>query len=81
MNFWSLYWAVWWFAGFLVPELYWVFVRPWNTVSENVWRFESLDLGHPFDFHEWTEVHWAFAAVFVAFMTWLFFHLVFGLMR
>lgn len=81
MKFWGWYWAFWFFGLFLVPELYWVFVNPLNTVSWNTWRWESLDMGHPFDFSEWTPIHWTFAAVFVVFMSWLFVHLVFGLLR
>lgn len=81
LTFWAVYWLIWFFGLFLVPELYWVFRGSANTVSDNTWRFESLDRSHPFNFSEWTPVHWAFAVVFVLFMTWLFFHLVFGQFR
>jgi hypothetical protein len=78
LTFWACYWAVWFFGFFLVPELYWVAVNGNNTVSDNTWRFESLNRSHPFDFAIWTPVHWAFAIVFLIFAVWLFFHLVFG---
>ena len=81
LTFWAYYWFIWFFGLFMVPELYWVVRNPANTVSDNTWRFESLDSRHPFDFAEWTPVHWAFAIVFVLFMSWLFLHLTFGLFR
>lgn len=80
LTFWAWYWLVWFFCGFVVPELYWVAVNGNNTVSDNTWRFESLNRRHPFDFALWTPVHWAFAVVYIIFMLWLFFHLVFGQM-
>jgi hypothetical protein len=81
LTFWAYYWLVWFFGLFLAPELYWVFKNPDNTVSDNTWRFESLNFQHPFDFASWTPVHWVFAVVYLLLMTWLFLHLVFGLLR
>ncbi len=81
LTFWAYYWFTWFFGLFLVPELYWVFNGSQNTLSDNTWRFESLDFKHPFDFAEWTPVHWVFGAVFLLLMLRLFFHLVFGQLR
>lgn len=81
LTFWAWYWFVWFFGFFLIPELYWVFNGPGNTLSDNTWRFENLDMAHPFDFAEWTPVHWAFGVVFVLLVSWLFVHLVFGFLR
>lgn len=81
LTAWAVYWLLVFFLFFLVPELYWVKVDPRNTVSDNTWRFESLDLKHPFEFSEWTSVHWIFAVVFTLFAMWLWIHLIFGLLR
>ena len=80
-TFWAYYWFTWFFGFYLVPELYWVFNGSQNTLSDNTWRFENLDFAHPFDFAEWTLVHWAFAIVFVLLISWLCLHLLFGLLR
>lgn len=81
LVFWSVYWLALFFGFFLVPELYWVFNNPANTVSDNTWRFENVDFRHPFSVAEWTPVHWVFAVVYVIFAIWLGGHLIFGIWR
>jgi hypothetical protein len=68
----SVYWALWLGVGFLVPELYWLFKNPVNTLSYQVWRMGQVGSGHP----------WTFAHYFIAvFMLWLLGHFVLGLWR
>lgn len=79
LTFWACYWLFWFAGVFLVPELYWAAENPDNTLSDNTWRFESLNHQHPFDFSQWTPVHWIFAIVYVVFLFRLGMHLIFGL--
>jgi hypothetical protein len=76
---WGIYWLAWFFLGFLAPELYWVFVNARNTLSEDFWGWEDLNQAHPFDFADWTWLHYAFGIIFAIGLFWLFFHLIFGL--
>jgi len=79
LTFWAGYWLFWFFGVFLIPEVFWAFADPANTVSDNTWRFESLNKAHPFDFSQWTPIHWIFGVVYVVFLVRLGFHLIFGL--
>lgn len=76
--FWALYWLAWFFVVFLVPEVYWYVVNSRYTVSDETWRFESLNRSAPYNFAHWTPVHWVFAVVYFAFMFTLGLHLIFG---
>lgn len=80
---WGWYWIVWIFAGFLVPELYAVFTNIKNTLSWQVWGIENFNpnLGHPFDFADWTWTHWTIGSMVLVFCVWLFIHMAFGLVR
>lgn len=73
------YWLAWFLAGFMVPEVYWIINAGKNTLSDNFWAMERMDIAHPFDLAEWTPLHYFFGAVMLVFVVWLFFHLVFGL--
>jgi hypothetical protein len=75
------YWLAWALLGFLLPELYWVFANPRNTLSDEWWALERLDMGHPLDFAEWTPLHFILGLILLAFSLWLFAHLVFGFIR
>lgn len=79
-TLWSLYWVS-WLLYFLIPELYWLWVNPVNTLSEQVWSFEHLNMTQPFDFGMWTGVHWAVAVLVWLLFAWLSVHLPFGLLR
>jgi hypothetical protein len=81
LSAWGAYWIAWITFGFLIPELYGVAVNAKWTLSDNVWAFERLDIGHPFDFATWTPVHYACAIVVWLLFGWLSFHLPFGLAR
>lgn len=80
MNAWSYYWIA-WLMAFTGPELYAVFTNPNNTLSDNVWRLENLNLNQPFDFAMWTDVHWAVAVIVWLLFLWLSAHMPFGLLR
>jgi hypothetical protein len=79
MTAWGWYWLAWLFAGFGIPELYWIFVRARNTLSDTFWGWEHLDRAHPFDFAEWTPLHYTLGIIFAIGLFWLFWHLIFGL--
>jgi hypothetical protein len=74
------YWLA-WLAAFLAPELYWVAANPANTLSEEVWSFEGLNLAQPFDFPIWTATHWTVALLVWFLFAWLSLHFPFGLLR
>lgn len=80
MNFWSGYWIA-WILAFLAPELWALYANPYDTLSENVWRFEDLNMQQPWDFHIWTETHWLVAIVVWLLFLWLSLHFPFGLLR
>lgn len=74
---WGWYWL---FVLVLIlgPELYWVFVKSQNTISDNIWAIERLDWNHPFEFATWTPVHWIIAVVIWGLFAWLSLHIPFG---
>lgn len=76
--YWACYWLYWFCGVFLVPECYWVINNPRFTLSEETWRFEDLNMRHPYDVSHWTAVHWTFAIVYLLFMADLGVHLIFG---
>lgn len=77
---WGWYWVAWIFVGFLPAEVYWIFVNAKNTLSDNFWALEHINRHHPFDFAEWTPVHWVFGIFLAVFLLWLLLHLVFGML-
>lgn len=80
LNWFSLYWLG-WIIAFLVPELYWLAVNSANTLSEEVWSLEGINLAQPFDFPMWTATHWAIALTVWVLFLWLSLHFPFGLLR
>lgn len=80
LTWFSLYWLG-WIIAFLAPELYWVFTNSANTLSEEVWSIEGLNMAQPFDFPMWTSTHWAVAVTVWLLFLWLSLHFPFGLLR
>lgn len=78
---WGWYWIAWAALGFGVPEGYGLAVNTQDTLSWQWWGIEHIDFTHPFDFAEWTPVHWATGLVLLTFVIWLGGHLVFGIWR
>jgi hypothetical protein len=78
-TWWSAYYCF-WILMFLGPELYWVFANPVNTLSDQVWAFEHLNMANPW-FTQWTAVHWVVFVVVFLLWTWLLVHIPFGLAR
>lgn len=76
----SWYWLA-WILAFLIPELFWVFTNPANTLSEEVWSLEKLNFYQPFDIGIWSSTHWAIAALVWALFLWLSLHIPFGMLR
>lgn len=75
------YWLAWLLAGTLVPEVYGLIVNPAYTLSRNTWAAEHLDFGHPFDFAEWSPLHWVIAVLVWSLAVWLSGHLPFAIWR
>ena len=81
LSDWGAYWLAWIFAGFLIPELYGLITNTADTLSRNTWAAEHLDFGHPFDFAEWSPLHWAVAIVVWGLAIWLSGHLPFAVWK
>lgn len=81
LSDWGAYWICWIVFGFLLPEIYGLIFNTNDTLSENVWRLEHLNFGHPFDFASWTPLHYAVALVVWGLFLWLSLHLPFGLVK
>lgn len=77
---WGVFWLCWMLTA-LAVELYWVAVNSANTLSEQIWGIESIDLAHPLDFAEWTPAHILLTAVLWLFFAWLSVHFAFGYLR
>lgn len=68
-NGWSIYWSIWLFLLFGVPEIYALATgHPENTLSFQVWHLEGT--GATF---------WRF--FICAFLVWLLLHMVFRIFR
>jgi hypothetical protein len=68
-NYWSLYWLVWLFFGFFLPEMYCLATgNSQNTLSDQVWHLEGTGA---------TFFQWVVGALFL----WLFLHMTFRLFR
>lgn len=80
VTWFGLYWIA-WIVAFLVPEIYWLFKDPANTLSEEVWGLEQLSLTRPFALGAWTWEHWAIALLVWFLFGWLSVHFPFGLLR
>lgn len=80
LTWFSLYWLA-WLIAFIVPELYWVFNNGANTLSDEIWSIEGINLAQPFDFPIWTATHWAVAITVWLLFLWLSLHFPFGLLR
>jgi hypothetical protein len=76
-------WGYYWLAVAVLlagPEIYWAFVNSANTISDNVWAVEHVNLSHPFDFADWTWLHYTISAVVWSLFLWLSLHIPFGLL-
>ena len=80
LTWFSYYWLA-WILAFLIPELYWLWVNHSNTLSDETWALENLNLNQPYDFPMWTATHWTIAISVWLLFLWLSLHLPFGLLR
>lgn len=80
LTWFSLYWLG-WLIAFIVPEVYWVVTNNLNTLSDEVWSLERLNMAQPFDFPMWTNTHWLIALLVWGLFLWLSLHMPFGLLR
>lgn len=78
---WGWYWLFWSFIGFGVPEGYALATNTLNTLSWQIWGIEHENFAHPFDFADWTPIHWGLSIFFLLGFLWLFLHMTFGLLR
>jgi hypothetical protein len=77
---WGWFWLAWALCA-LGTEAYWLAVNAANTLSEQIWGAERLDLAHPLDFAAWTPLHYVIAISLWLFFGWLSVHLAFGWAR
>lgn len=75
MTKWDWYWLAWLGVGFLVPEVYALITNYKNTLSETTWRWFGVMKNEPLN--HWSVQHY----VLMAFMAWLFCHMVFRIFR
>lgn len=75
------YWLIWAFLGFGLPEAYGLIWNKKDTLSWQIWGLEKMTFGHPFDFSDWTWLHYTIGIFFLIGLSWLFLHLTFGLLR
>lgn len=80
LSVWSWYWGA-WILAFLIPEVYWVIVKPLYTLSDTVWALEGLNFSDSLDFPMWSDVHWAVAVIVWLLFAWLSIHIPFGWLR
>jgi hypothetical protein len=79
---WGYYWLFWAFLGFGLPEAYGLVFNTKDTLSWQFWgALEHLNFGHPYDFSDWTWLHYLLGICLLIGMVWLFGHLVFGIWR
>lgn len=78
---WGLYYVAWVVLGFLPYELFWAFVDPNNTLSDQWRALEEIDARSRFlwDVTGWGWPHWALAVLLLVFFAWLYVHLIFGI--
>lgn len=76
---WGWYWLAWFFGGFGIAEAIGLIYDTQDTLSWQIWGLEQIDFQHPFDFAEWTPVHWAMGVVLLVFVVWLGAHLILGI--
>lgn len=62
-------------------EILWVIVNTANTLSDQIWGIEAIDMNHPLDFATWTPLHWTIAVCLWLFFAWLSIHFPFGYLR
>lgn len=77
---WGYFWLLWILTGIAV-EIYWVVANTANTLSEEIWGIEQIDLAHPLDFAEWTPLHILITVSLWLFFAWLSVHFPFGYLR
>lgn len=73
------YWLVWGFLGFGLPEAYGIAYNAKDTLSWQVWGLEHVNLGHPFDFADWTPLHYLLGVMLLVFVIWLGGHMILGI--
>jgi hypothetical protein len=78
---WGWYWIVWAVLGFGLPEAYGLVYNTQDTLSWQFWGIEQVNFRHPFDFADWTPVHWVLALILLSFVVWLGGHIVLGIWR
>lgn len=73
-------WLAWLVFG-VGYELYWLVVNTRNTLSDQTWAIEHVNLSRPFMLSDWTALHWIIAISLWLFFGWLSLHLPFGILR
>ena len=79
LTFFSWYWLIWAIIGFFPVEIYGLIRNSQDTLSYQIWHLESINLGDPWIFSQWTWVHWTLGAVWFFGFIWLMGHFIFGI--
>lgn len=74
LRMWHAYWLLWIGVGFVVPETI-ALITGKGTLSDTIWRWFGVKDG--ISITHWTVLHF----FLLAFMVWLFGHMVFRLWR
>jgi hypothetical protein len=77
----GLYWIIWFFAGFGIPEAYGLIANTQDTLSWQFWGLEDVNFASPWDFSDWTWLHFLIGGMLAAGLVWLLFHLAVGIWR
>lgn len=80
LTAWGWFWLAWILTA-LAVESYWLVVNTANTLSEEIWGAEQLNLAHPLDFADWSPLHWAIAVGLWGLFGWFSVHFPFGWIR
>lgn len=77
-RYWEI-WAIASFLGFAIPEAVALITRrPWNTLSDQIWRAENLKGANPLT---WTFTHLMVTTMLIVILGWLVGHFGWGLWR
>lgn len=77
----GLYWMIWFFGGFGLPEAYGLIVNTQDTLSWQFWGLEQINFADPWDFSDWTWLHFLLGGMLVGGLFWLAGHLILGIWR
>jgi hypothetical protein len=78
---WGWYWLIWFVGGFGIAEAFGLLFNARDTLSWQFWGLERINFGHPFDFADWTWLHYLLASILLVGLVWLGGHIILGIWR